>query len=382
MGKQGICMKRIVVITDMSDEGSGYKNICVPLLTGLAQMGHEIKVAGIGYTGKEHNYPFSVIPAYTIQDAHVISHNLHFLWQPDLYIVAMDIPLQEFFYNNLKGLGVKYMAITPLENGPLTMSWAAILLNMDYVWFISELGKQEALKAGLTKVDHLIVGVDTVLWHPATFEEKKQLRSGLGIADNEFVVLTVADNQERKNLWAGMESVRLLKEQTDRKVRYILVTRKDSPVGWKLDDLSIEMGLTKEMMIFNRGLPVQDLWGLYAVADVYLQPSKAEGLGMPVLEAMACGVPCLATDTGALHELLDENRGYLAKSAYWLKDVWGNEKRDFLDIYDAANWLEIITLQITRPVVKKALEFVRAKTWDIPVQQVHQKIEELFSEQK
>jgi glycosyltransferase involved in cell wall biosynthesis len=373
--------KRIVVITDMSDEGSGYKNICVPLLTGLAQRGHEIKVAGIGYTGKEHNYPFSVIPAYTIQDAHVIAHNLHFLWQPDLYIVAMDIPLQEFFYNNLKGLGVKYMAITPLENGPLTMSWAAILLNMDYVWFISELGKQEALKSGLTKVDHLVVGVDTVLWHPATPEEKKQLRSGLGIADDEFVVLTVADNQERKNLWAGMESVRLLKEQTDRKIRYILVTRKDSPVGWKLDDLSIEMGLTKEMMIFNRGIPVEDLWGLYAVADVYFSTSKAEGLGMGILESMACGVPCVATDTGAHTETLSNERGHLVKVDYFFRDVWGNSGRSMVSVSDAArNLLSILETNCVH--IDNALKYVHSRTWDIPTNQIHQKIEELFSEQK
>jgi glycosyltransferase involved in cell wall biosynthesis len=373
--------KRIVVITDMDSTGSGYRNICIPLLTELSKRGYEIKVAGLNYQGEEHDFPFSIIPAYSIQDAHVIAHNLHFLWQPDLYLVAMDIPLQEFFYNNLKSLGVKYMAITPLENGPLTMSWAAILLNMDYVFFISELGKQEAIKAGLSNVDHLIVGVDTVFWHPATLEEKKTLRSGLGIAEDEFVVLTVADNQERKNLWAGMESVRLLKHQTDKKLRYIMVTRTDSPVGWKLNDLAIEMGLTKELMTFNRGLPAQDLWGLYAVADAYLQPSKAEGLGMPVLEAMACGVPCVATDTGALTELLEGSRGHLVKSDYVFRDVWGNSLRSMISVSDAARNL-IALSEANCAHVDVALEFVRKKTWDIPATQIHQKIEELFSEQK
>jgi glycosyltransferase involved in cell wall biosynthesis len=376
--------KRIVVITDMDSTGSGYRNICIPLLTELSKRGYDIKVAGLSYQGEEHNFPFSIIPAYSIQDAHVIAHNLHFLWQPDLYLVAMDIPLQEFFYNNLKSLGVKYMAITPLENGPLTMSWAAVLLNMDYVFFISELGKQEALKAGLSNVEHLIVGVDTVFWHPATPDEKKTLRSGLGIAEDEFVVLTVADNQERKNLWAGMESVRLLKEQTDKKIRYIMVTRTDSPVGWKLNDLAIEMGLTKELMTFNRGLPAQDLWGLYAVADVYLQPSKAEGLGMPVLEAMACGVPCMATDTGALHELLEDGRGCLVSADYTFRDVWGNSKRDMISVEWASDYLAKWANKelVVDAVVHNALDHVQDRTWYIPATQIHQKIEELFSEQK
>ena len=379
-------MARIIVITDMDEAGSGYKNLCVPLLRGLSAKGHEIKVAGIGYQGREHDYPFSVIPAGTIQDAHAIANNLFHTWKPDLFLVAMDIPLQQYFYEGLRQLKCRYMAITPLENSPLTLSWAAVILNMDAVFFISELGKQEAIKAGITKAEHLIVGVDTVSWHPATPQEKTQLRKGLGIGEDEFVVLTVADNQERKNLWAGMEAVQLLKKQTDKKIRYIMVTRVDSPVGYKLNDLSIEMGLTKEMMFFNRGLPVQDLWALFAVSDVYLSSSKAEGLGMPILEAMACGIPCVATDTGAHRELLENGRGYLIPSAYEFRDVWGNSRRSMINTEEASNVLAGIS-GLNRETaelncVSSALDDVQDRTWDIPVMQVHQKIEEIIHEQK
>lgn len=375
-------MAKIVVITDFDENGSGYKNLCVPLLRGLAEKGHEIKVAGLGYQGREHDYPFSVIPAATIQDAHAVAQNLFYVWQPDLYLVAMDIPLQEFFYNNLRQVGIKYIAITPLENGPLTLSWTAVLLNMDSVFFISELGKQEAIKAGLTKAEHLIVGVDTKFWHPATPEEKSQLRKGLGIGDDEFVILTVADNQERKNLWAGLEIIQKLKTKTDKKIRHILVTRPDSPVGHKLNDFFIEMGLTKEVMVFTRGLPVQDLWGLYAVSDAYLSTSKAEGLGMPVLEAMACGIPCVATDTGALHELLEKGRGFLVPPIYSFRDVWGNSKRDMIDTEQAAVQLSWVSKGDIGNVVHSALDDVQDRTWDIPVTQIHQAIEGLINVQK
>ena len=382
--------KKIVVITDMDANGSGYKNLCIPLLEGLCGLGYDIKVAGLGYQGEEHNYPFSIIPAGTIQDAYAVAHNLCHVWKPDVIIVAMDIPLQDFFYNQLRQFGVKYIAITPLENGPLTFSWAAILLNMDGIFFISELGKQEAIKAGITKAEHLIVGIDTVFWHPATQAEKAQLRKGLGIGEDEFVVLTVADNQERKNIAAGMEIIAELKQQTNKKIRYILVTRPDSPVGWKLNDYSIELGLTKEIMSFNRGLPVKDLWGLYAVSDVYLSASKAEGLGMPVLEAMACGIPCVASDVGAHRELLENNRGWLIASYQMgkkdhIRDVWGNSKRGFINAELAAEVLQGICNSGKGGqwmCVETALDGVRSRTWDIPVTQIHQKIEELFSEQK
>ncbi len=369
--------KKICVITDMDEQGSGYKNLCVPLLTGLVELGHDIKVVGVGYKGSEHNYPFSVIPAQTIQDAQAIAHNLHFVWQPDLYIVAMDIPLQEYYYQNLKQLPVKYMAITPLENGPLTMSWAAILLNMDSVFFISELGKQEAIKAGLSKAEHLMVGVDTVFWHPATPEEKSSLRKGLGIGEDEFVVLTVADNQERKNLSAGMESVALLKQQTDRKVRYIMVTRPDSPVGWRINDYALELGILKDLIVFNRGLPAKDLWGLYAASDVYLSTSKAEGLGMPVLEAMACGIPCVATDTGAHTEVLADERGHLVKPEFEFRDPWGNEKRSMISTKDACKNLQAI-METNCTHKDNALEYVKSRTWSVASKQIDDKISEIF----
>lgn len=372
--------KKIAVVTDMDMDGSGYYYLTTPLLSGLAKLGHDIKVAGLNYKGTEHDFPFSIIPAREIVDSVAIINNLHYVWGPDLILVALDIPMQIQMYQNFAKYNRKYMAITPLENGPLTMSWSAPLFNVDSIFFISELGKQEAIKAGIGKAEHLIVGIDSEFWRPPINDEKSLLRKGLGIADDEFVVLTVADNQERKNLWAGMSAISLLKNSVGRKVRYILVTREHSPFGWKLRDLAVSLGINEEFNIFNRGIPNKDLWGLYAASDAYLQPSKAEGFGMPVLQAMSCGLPCVATDTGALHELLDDHRGWLIPSEYTFIDVWGNSKRDMMDIKLAETALAQISLGDDNP--DEALAYARARTWDIGVKQVDNKIEELFREQK
>lgn len=50
-------------------------------------------------------------------------------------------------------------------------------------------------------------------------------------------------------------------------------------------------------------LPTQDLVMLYNLATVYVQPSLAEGFGLPVLEAMACGCPVLTSQVGSLPEI-------------------------------------------------------------------------------
>lgn len=375
---------KLLVITDFDSTGSGYKTICAPLFTELHKMGgYETKIIGLMYRGEEHNYPFSVLPARDMQEVNGIATNLMYLWNPDVVIAAMDIPIQINIYNQLAQFQKKYVAITPLENGPLTMSWAIPLFNMDAVFFISELGKQEALKVGL-KAEHLQIGVDTASFHPGTPEEKSKLRDGLGISQDAFVVLTVADNQERKNLWAGLKAISLLKKEVDKPIRYILVTREQNPYGWKLRDLIKDLDIQQEVMIFERGLPQRDLWGLYVASDAYLQPSKAEGLGLPVLDAMACGIPCVATDTGALRELLQDNRGYLV-SGYvfdndpFFVDVWGNSHRVMINIQEAASDLETLA-KFDTDFHQNALKYVRSRTWDIPAIQLDNKLREILNE--
>jgi glycosyltransferase involved in cell wall biosynthesis len=50
---------------------------------------------------------------------------------------------------------------------------------------------------------------------------------------------------------------------------------------------------------------------IYAACDAWLFPSRSEGFGLPILEAMACGTPVLATDAGAAPDLIDGCNGVL-----------------------------------------------------------------------
>jgi len=53
-------------------------------------------------------------------------------------------------------------------------------------------------------------------------------------------------------------------------------------------------------------LPLEDLPGLYHTATALVYPSLNEGFGLPLLEAMACGLPVLAADTTCLPEVVGE----------------------------------------------------------------------------
>lgn len=380
-------MNKIIVVSDFSFAGSGYFNIIVPLCRGLAEKGYEIKAIGLGYRGEPHNLPFSIIPSSSLEDARVMANNLMVQWNADLFLVAMDIPIQIQYIALAKQLNKKIISITPLENPPLTMSWAMPLQESSKVFFISQLGADEALKAGVESAEHLVVGMDTVSWRLRTNEEYIAGRKTFNISPDTLVVLTVADNQERKNLSKAMEIVSETKKRGV-KVKYILVTRENSEVGWKLRDLAMDYDIASELMIFERGLSFGELYSLYAISDVFLLTSKAEGLGMPVMEAMSVGVPVVATSCGAMPELLGDGRGFLMDTEYSMIDPWGNSRRDFPNTNTGVDYLltisKFLKLGNNDPlgVCNNARNFVESRTLNTSIGQVDQAIKEILDEKE
>ena len=61
-------------------------------------------------------------------------------------------------------------------------------------------------------------------------------------------------------------------------------------------------------------VPDSDLVAIYNLAAVYVQPSLYEGFGLPVLEAVACNTPIVATKTQALVEILGDGLNYVDPS--------------------------------------------------------------------
>jgi len=75
--------------------------------------------------------------------------------------------------------------------------------------------------------------------------------------------------------------------------------------GWLYDEMMAEIekqGLTDRVR-FIGFVDDEDLSTLYSGADLYVFPSIYEGFGLPMLEAMACGVPVIASDVSSLPEV-------------------------------------------------------------------------------
>lgn len=387
---------KICYITDLAIQGSGYMSLSLPICLKLAEQ-HEVKVIGLGNRGEQHPFPFTIFPAGDMPSVMRTAQFLYMAWQFDVMIVALDIPIQDGMIRSMANRPFKYVGIFPIEADPLCFTWSAAIASMDKQFIISEFGTKEAQRRYIETAEHLPIGIDTAAWQMPDAGTKSILRRTMGIEDDEFVVLTVADNQERKNLWANFKAFAIFAKDHPRS-RYILVTRENSPAGWKLRDLamdpfgigereSMEAGynISDKLLILERGMPFAELWKLYAMSDAFLLLSKAEGLGLPLMEAMSVGVPCVGTDCTGISELLglSGERGMLVDPEYVYIDPFGNGRRYLANSEQGAQALERLTDSGVRDrIIDNGRAYMETRTWDKTVEPILNYLSEVANEQK
>ena len=79
------------------------------------------------------------------------------------------------------------------------------------------------------------------------------------------------------------------------------------PLGWNYEPLikQLEVPELRGRVHMPGNIARRDLPSLYAGARLFVYPSRYEGFGFPPLEAMACGVPTVASSSSSLGENLD-----------------------------------------------------------------------------
>jgi glycosyltransferase involved in cell wall biosynthesis len=112
-------------------------------------------------------------------------------------------------------------------------------------------------------------------------------------------ILFVGTLEPRKNL---VRLVRAYRRAMTRGLSHALVLA--GPLGWRSERLQRELKVPGAGEIFLTGrLGARDLDALFRGADAFVYPSVYEGFGLPVLEAMARGVPTIVSSSSALPEV-------------------------------------------------------------------------------
>ena len=138
-------------------------------------------------------------------------------------------------------------------------------------------------------------------------EKKKDIRAELGLEKDDFIVLSIGELNENKNQRVIIQAIAMLR---DSKIHYVLCGK-----GNQLENLKklvAEKQLNQNIHFLGYRKDVVDIC---SQADVYVMPSKREGLPVASLEAMYCGLPLVTSNIRGLTDVMENGvSGYMCAS--------------------------------------------------------------------
>lgn len=204
----------------------------------------------------------------------------------------------------------KWVLMQPWEYGAIPEEWVDKIKNIDEVWTPSQFVKDMYIVSGVpnNKVHVLPHGIDPGVFHP-------QVKPFPLNTKKKFKFLYVGGGLYRKGIDLLVNSYLSCFSQNDDVVLVI----KDSKIYAKQ---SIEPSINDAKKILNaaeiiyldQDMSYDEMASLYKACDCYVHPYRGEGFALPVLEAMACGLPVIVTKGGPTDEFVQNQFGWFIPS--------------------------------------------------------------------
>jgi len=245
--------------------------------------------------------------------------------------------------------------IDPVNSFALSVEREVIENGSKKIIAVSEGVKKEILEYYNVPEEKIIVipnGVDLEEFKPYP-EKREKIRKKYGIKENEIVLMFSGYEFRRKGLEYIIKALPLVKGEVK-----FLVVGKDDPNYYK--KLASKLGVSNKI-IFTGFVP--DISEYYAASDIFIFPTAYEAFSLATLEAVASGLPILATKVNGTEELIID--GY---NGFFIK-------RDLKDIANKINIL-IEDENLRKQMSKNARKTAKKYSWD----EVAKKTMEVYEE--
>jgi glycosyltransferase involved in cell wall biosynthesis len=192
----------------------------------------------------------------------------------------------------------------PLNRIYLSTMMPRFLHAADAVIAVSECSQRDAVRLYGTPAEKIHVipeGVDA-RFKPVSQQQVDRVRARYHLP--EQFILSVGTIEPRKNLPILFEVLASRREQGFAPWPLVIAGKP----GWLYEPILAcvtELGL-QDLVRLTGFFPDDDLPALYNAAALLAMPSRYEGFGLPVLEAMACGTPVVCSNTSSLPEVAGE----------------------------------------------------------------------------
>jgi glycosyltransferase involved in cell wall biosynthesis len=179
----------------------------------------------------------------------------------------------------------------------LRMHDRVIVVNSELETFLHRLGLPS------DRVVRIPNGVDGDTFRAVSPSQQRRARVSHGLPLEKHVVLYVGRLAHVKGVdvllraWAGVSE--------DLRDRAVLVIVGDGEERGRLEELATRLDVAASVIFAGERTEVH---GFYRAADVFILPSRTEGLSNALLEAMACELPVIASDGGGSPDVVEDGR--------------------------------------------------------------------------
>jgi glycosyltransferase involved in cell wall biosynthesis len=186
--------------------------------------------------------------------------------------------------------------------GLIALSWKLSLWQSDYLTAISNFLLNRAKKNGYKGRSTIVPnGVDLTLFSKEVGDDlKNDIKNQLGKKEGD-VFLVTSGRLTHKN---ATDDIISALSQLPPHVSLIIIGKGDG--GPKLQKQARDLGLANRVK-FLGFVDYKDIPKYLSVCDIFIRPSRSEGFGNSFIEAMAAGVPVIATPVGGIPDFIDDN---------------------------------------------------------------------------
>ncbi len=317
---------KILIHSNAPWAGSGYGGQTAILTKHLPALGHQVAVSAMnGLDGRPLDWDGTLVLPMGMRpySNDILGSHARRVFgnDPGLIMVLYDMwaidpePLQKF----------ATAGWTPIQSDPIPPADLNFFrVSGAQPIAMSRFGERLLAKSGLQPV-YVPHAVDTSVFRPLSADERALAREQLQVPQDAFVIAIVAANKDKtppRKGW-GEQFQAFARFRRRHKDAVLLVHGMlETPGGVNLMKLIYDLGIQDSVQFTDQYAQVSGLYGpqdvaaVMGCADVLSNCSWAEGFGLPVLEAQACGTPVVVSDGSAGTELC--GAGWLVQTQpYW-----------------------------------------------------------------
>lgn len=308
--------------------------------------------------------------------------------KPDAIFVTDDMQRLQWFGQILNMPRIMWI---PWDNEDPDLRQAiAMFKHCEIPITVAKFAQQAFIKSGITDMKQIYNPVDI---HEYYKDEAagKAFREKLKIPEDHKLITWVGRPGWRKRFSHIVEIASRIIEKDPTVHLYLHMDFKDPANQFEPQEFLYARDLFNNEKVyypadldFKTGAPVDVMRGIYNATDVYIAPHGGEGMGLPIVEAMACETPFVATDYTTTKEFADYpernssmigTRGIGAKMGYLFKDK--GIIRPYVDIKDFVDKTLFLLNNdsLRKDMGKKGREFVEK---EMSCEVVAKQLEDIF----